>query len=61
MMRTLKHTLIVLALVALATPSFAGIQARMQGQIIDSQGKPIPHASVTKLAGSPKLRVREKI
>jgi tetratricopeptide (TPR) repeat protein len=46
-MRILKYALITAAVVAFATPGLAGIQARMQGQIIDTQGKPIPHASVT--------------
>jgi tetratricopeptide (TPR) repeat protein len=47
MTRILKYSLIALTFVAFVTPSHAGIQARLQGQIIDSQGKPIPHAKVT--------------
>jgi tetratricopeptide (TPR) repeat protein len=45
--RTLKYSLLTLILFSLAIPAHAGIQARVQGQVLDANGNPIPGAVVT--------------
>lgn len=42
--KTLSSTLVIIACVAIAE---AGIQARIQGEVVDSDGQPIPGAVVT--------------
>ncbi len=47
MMTARRFLYLALALVVCAAVAEAGIQARVQGQVVDSTGKPIPNAVIT--------------
>lgn len=60
MRRTIQWTAVIIAAVALTTPAVWGsIQARVSGAVTDTNGKPIPNATVTITC--PELQAFEKV